>query len=192
LEEEGAVSERVARYVISVLTRDHVGIIADITGILYKLGGNLEALSQTVVWDWFTMILCGAFPREVSATRIKEALEADGRTQAVVQAYGEARSDDRAAGDPFVITMVGGDQPGLIWRLAQCCAEKGINIEDVWNEVREGQFVIILKVSVPKSIDTKLLRHDLEAAVSALGVTVRLQHQDVFTATNSLEVHTRR
>jgi glycine cleavage system transcriptional repressor len=185
------VPQTSARYVISILSRDHVGIIADVTGRLYELGGNLAALSQTVVWDWFTMILCGDFPAEVSAGAIKEALEAGGDIHAIVEPFGGPLATGRSAGDPYVISVDGRDQPGLVWRLARCCAERAINIEDVWNEVRQDQFVIILKVTVPKSVDPRLLRYQLEEAVEGLGVTISLQHQDIFTATNSLEVHTR-
>ncbi|MDD1762980.1 MAG: ACT domain-containing protein, partial [Methanothrix sp.] len=56
-----------AHYVVSVVARDRVGIIADVSQTLYDLGANLEALSQTVVWEWFTMIICAAFPEHVKA-----------------------------------------------------------------------------------------------------------------------------
>ncbi|HEO69757.1 MAG TPA: ACT domain-containing protein, partial [Candidatus Hydrogenedentes bacterium] len=61
------MTERNTRYVISVLARDHVGIIADVTGALFEHGGNIEALSQTVVGEWFTMIVRAAFPADVAA-----------------------------------------------------------------------------------------------------------------------------
>ena len=73
-----------SRYVINVVTRDQVGIIANVSDALFRLGGNLEALSQTVVWGWFTMIVCGEFPRRVSAKEIKEAVESSGDYRAIV------------------------------------------------------------------------------------------------------------
>jgi len=91
-----------------------------------------------------------------------------------------------------VVTAVGADKPGIVWRLARIFADKGINIADVWNEVRDGQFVIIFHVTVPATVDARDMRYDLEHSGGELGISVMVQHQDVFTATTSLSVHTRR
>ena len=186
------MSHRTARYVISVLARDRVGIIADVSAALYALDANLEALSQTVVWDWFTMIVCAAFPPEVTAEAIQEAVEAAGGFRAIVVPSEEREGAPPAEGEPFVVTAIGSDKPGIVKRLTQCFAACGVNIEDVWNEVRDEQFIVIFHVTVPRTVDPKELRHELAEAANELGMTTRLQHQDIFTATNSLSVHTKR
>ncbi len=180
------------RYVINVVVEDRVGIIADITEALYRLGGNLEALSQTVVWGWFTMILCGIFPEKVTAGQIKEGIEKNVGFHATVLPHTALRPGSVVVGDPFVVTVIGKDKPGIVTALTRCFAERGINIEDVWNEVQDGQFIVIFKLTVPKRVDPKELRYELDGLAEKLAVQVRLQHQDVFTATNSLSVHTRR
>jgi len=187
-----AVSEPVVRYIINVVARDRTGIIADVSAALFALGGNLEALSQTVVWGWFTMIICGAFPQGVSAATIKDAIEESGDFTATVLPAGDAPPDASVEGEPFVATVVGDDKPGIVRRLTQCFAEKGINIDDVWNEVREDRFIVIFHVTLPAHVDPKDVRYDLERAAEEVGVSLKLQHQDIFTATNSLSVHTRR
>ncbi|MCP4639921.1 MAG: ACT domain-containing protein [bacterium] len=181
-----------ARFVVNVVARDRVGIIADVTEALYQLGANLEALSQTVVWDWFTMILCGAFPEDMTAERIKESLETSGEFLATVLPYGEAPPPKQTDGEPFVVTAAGEDKAGIVRRLTRCFAEKGINVEDVWNEVRNEKFIVIFHVTLSPHVDPKDARYDLEKAAEDVGVTITLQHQDIFTATNSLEVHTKR
>ncbi len=192
IQEGETVCERPARYVISVMAQDHVGIIADVTAALYDLGGNLEALSQTIVHGWFTMILCAAFPAGVDKNAVKAAFESLSRCQVLVNEAFDAAPAPAVAGDPYVVTVIGEDRPGIVRRLTRCFAEKGINIEDVWNEVKENRFVVILSVVVPPDIDPKDLRYDLEQAADELDVSLRLQHQDVFTATNSLAMHTKR
>ena len=67
----------------------------------------------------------------------------------------------------------------------------GINIDDVWNEVRDDQFIIIFRLTVPKDVDRREVRYELDQMAQELDVSVTLQHQDIFTATNSLAVHTR-
>lgn len=185
-------TERPLRYVVNVVARDQVGIVASVSEALYELGGNLEALSQTVVWNWFTMIICGSFPEGVSAEQIRQAVEAAGDFSAMVLPFGEPETKRPVLGEPFVVTAAGEDQPGIVRRLTRCFAEKGINIEDVWNEVRDGQFIVIFHVTVPPDVDPKDVRHEVEQVGKEVGVTITLQHQDIFTATNSLEVHTKR
>ena len=136
-------AQRPLRYVVNVVARDRVGIVAQVSEALYELGGNLEALSQTVVWNWFTMIICGAFPEGVSAEQIRDAVEKAGDFSATVLPFGEPEPGRPVSGEPFVVTAAGRDQPGIVRRLTRCFAGKGINLEDVWNEVRDGQFIVI-------------------------------------------------
>ena len=180
------------RYAISVTTRDRVGIIADVSEALYELGGNLEALSQTVVWGWFTMIVCGAFPEGTTPEQVKQAVESAGDFIATVLPSYDAPTPRAVEGEPFVVTVVGSDKPGIVWRLTRCFAETGINIEDVWDEVRDGDIVVIFHVTVPPQVDRKELRYDLDQVGKELDLSVMLQHQDIFTATNALSMPSRR
>lgn len=186
------MTQELQRYVVSVLARDRAGIIADVSDALFGLGANLEALSQTVVWDWFTMIVCGAFPPEVTADQVRQAVESAGGFSATVLPFGEMAQAAGHPGEPYVVTASGEDRPGIVRTLTQCFASKGINIEDVWNEVRDGRFIVIFHVTVPPHVDPGDARYELDAAGADAGVSVTLQHQDIFTATNSLDVHTKR
>ena len=60
-------------YMISVMSHDRVGIIADVTGAIKSLHGNLEDLSQTVMKGYFTMLLLATFqtgPRRRPCARL--------------------------------------------------------------------------------------------------------------------------
>jgi glycine cleavage system transcriptional repressor len=186
------VGEQNARYVVNVLTRDHVGIIANVSEALYALDGNLEALSQTVVWGWFTMVICGTFPEKVSAEDIRTAIESKGDYRATVLPHSGGVADDEVEGEPFVVTVVGDDKPGIVRKLTACFAAKEINIDDVWFEVHGGQFIVIFHVTMPPHVDPADARYELDRAAEELGVSLILQHQDIFTATNSISVHTKR
>lgn len=186
------MADSTVRYAISVITRDRVAVIADITGVLFELGANLDALSQTVVWGWFTMIICGTFPAGVSPERIKKAVEASEDCTATVLPFEPSQARKAVQGEPFVVTAVGEDKPGIVHALTGCFAQRGINIEDVWNEVRDSRFIIIFHVTMPAEQDAKDVRYELEALAQQLGVSIMLQHQDIFTATNSLSIHSKK
>lgn len=43
--------------IISVIGKDRPGIIAKVSGKLFELNVNIEDISQTIVQDYFTMIM---------------------------------------------------------------------------------------------------------------------------------------
>ena len=179
-------------YVISILSPDRLGIVADAAGIVRDLGGNVLAASQTIMQGWFTMLVTATFPAGTARECVEEALASLGDFHVFVsQADGGGR-EKAPNGEPFIMTAVGADRPGIVWRLSQCCADKRVNIDDVWNEVRDGRFIIIFHLTVPRDVDPKDFRYDLERAAQDLGVALTMQHQDIFTATNSLQVHAQR
>ena len=75
--------------IVTVIGRDRVGIIADVSRILAEQGVNVLDISQTVLQEYFTMIMlvdasaCRAPFAELTALlrRKGEALELDIRAQ---------------------------------------------------------------------------------------------------------------
>ena len=45
------------RVIVTVIGKDHVGIIADVTALLAQYGVNVLDISQTVLQEYFTMIM---------------------------------------------------------------------------------------------------------------------------------------
>lgn len=45
------------RAIVTVIGKDHVGIIADVTALLAQYGLNVLDISQTVLQEYFTMIM---------------------------------------------------------------------------------------------------------------------------------------
>lgn len=179
-------------FLISVLCPDRRGVIADVADVIYALGGNLEATSQTIMQGWFTMLVAAGFPAGTTREQIEKQLRAAAAFDVTVRRADESPETAPVEGEPFIITCVGDDKPGIVRRLARCCAERDVNIDDVWNEVRDHRFITLFHITLPRHLDAKDFRYELGHAADDLGITLTLQHQDVFTATNSLEVHTRR
>jgi len=45
------------RAIVSVIGKDKLGIIAKVSGRLFELGVNIEDISQTIMQNYFTMIM---------------------------------------------------------------------------------------------------------------------------------------
>ena len=73
-------------------------------------------------------------------------------------------------------------------RFSQYLAGKDINIVDLYGDRKGDDFVLIGQLQIPKQWDIRMLQTDLELMGEELGFTVRLQHENVFVATNQLRL----
>ena len=87
-----------------------------------------------------------------------------------------------------MISAFGEDQPGIVRRFSQYLAGKDINIVDLYGDRNGTQFVLIGQVEVPARWDVRMMQTDLQQIGQELGFTVKLQHENVFVATNQLRL----
>ncbi|MFC4550171.1 MULTISPECIES: formyltetrahydrofolate deformylase [Halorussus] len=74
------------------------------------------------------------------------------------------------------ITVIGDDDTGLIAQVTSLLFERGINIEDLDQAVREGLFRMTMRVDTAEMVTTKeKLRDDLHELGRELGVDVRVR-----------------
>jgi len=180
-------------YVLDVVSDDHPGIVAAVSGAVESLGGNIDSCSQTVLGGYFTLIMIVSLPEPVATEqlgeRVRRAGAASSEFQVLVQPVLPVKRfspDDQF--DRFVITAFGKDQPGIVRRFSQYLAGKDINITDLYGDRRGEDFVLIGQLEVPTQWDIRMLQADLEQMGSELGFAVKLQHENIFVATNQLRL----
>ena len=84
-----------------------------------------------------------------------------------------------------VITVVGKDKPGIIAAVSSSLAERSVNILDISQTIMQTFFTMIALVDLAAmEIDLRQLRDELDVVAARVGVTITLQHEDVFTAMN--------
>ncbi len=82
-----------------------------------------------------------------------------------------------------IVTVIGKDKTGIISAVSGALAERNINIEDISQTVLQDNFVMIMLVDTENStVPFDKLGESLQSAVSHLGVTVHVQHEDLFNA----------
>jgi len=180
-------------YVLNVMSDDHPGIVAAVTGAVESLGGNIDACSQTVLGGYFTLIMIVSLPERIEperlADQVRQAESSGSQYQVVVR---HAPPEDAFApsepSDRFVITAFGTDQPGIVRRFSRYLAGKDVNIVDLYGDRRGDEFVLIGQLEVPTRWDIRMLQADLEQMGQELDFTVKLQHENVFVATNQLRL----
>ncbi len=180
-------------YVLDVMSDDHPGIVAAVTSAVEFLGGNIDACSQTVLGGYFTLIMIVSLPEPIQpeelAERVGSAETAGSAYQVMARpAFSSSGFSPQEPLDRFVITAFGRDQPGIVRRFSQYLAGKDINIVDLYGDRSAEEFVLIGQLEVPARWDIRMLQADLEQMGQELGFTVKLQHENVFVATNELRL----
>lgn len=86
-----------------------------------------------------------------------------------------------------IITTTGKDRVGIIAGVAGAAAERGLNIVDVSQTLMDNFFTMIMRVALPEGgVDMGELSQQLSAAGNELGVVVRIQSENLFTAMNEI------
>jgi len=180
-------------YVLNVMADDRPGIVAAVSGVIVALGGNIDACSQTVLGGYFTQILVVSFPQTVGAqdlvARIQKAAPPGGALEVAARPYvAPAAPVGHVPTERFVITALGKDKPGIIHRFSQYLAGKDINVVDLYWDCAGEDFVLTAQVEIPKRWEIGMLQADLDEIGHEEGFNVRLQHENIFVATNQLRL----
>ena len=176
-------------FVLNVMAEDRPGIVSAVSRAVAGQGGNIDSCSQTVLAGYFTLIMLVSFPAETTIQRLAEAVAGPAGEnrgfQVLVRPFEPEKVRPAVSeGENFVITAFGPDHEGILNPFASLLANKGININDLYVDNQADQFVLIGQVRVPPNWDLQMLQADLEELAREAGYTVRIQHENVFVATN--------
>lgn len=177
-------------FIISVMSRDRVGIVADVTACLSSLRGNLEDLSQTVIRGYFTMILLATFEESLGREEIRRALlavESLAGVEIGVCDYLDSPGAVRVESDElYMLTAIGQDRIGLVAAITAYLREHDINIVDLATACNQGEYTMILLLQIPAAIDISKLKSSLKVTLEPLQMSVEIRHHALFRKTNEI------
>jgi glycine cleavage system transcriptional repressor len=174
--------------VLTGVGRDRVGIVAELTQVLYDLGCNLLDSSMTLLRGEFALIVMAELPEGVSVENLEQNLsfiEQQLGMKIHARALSEAEvhaSEAPDAANPFIVSVYGADRPGIVAKVTRALAEQKINITDVQTQRTTGNnkiFVMILEVTAPGGISAASLKQNLGATAAELGIDISVQALDV-------------
>jgi predicted amino acid-binding ACT domain protein len=179
------------QFVISIMTRDRVGIIADVTAVIQRLRGNLADLSQTVQGGYFTMLVAASFPETVKEEDIRlqfRALDDEEPFEVGIKAAQPSESEPEAAMNKrkYVLTVTGPDRVGFVALVSECLRKHHINIEDLTTTVTDGHYFMALQLNLPAAVSLAELKENLQLILPEIKAKFVLQHYDIFKATNEI------
>jgi glycine cleavage system transcriptional repressor len=161
---------RVTLHAITVIGHDRPGIIAETTAALAGLGLNLEDSTMTLLRGHFAMMLISA--GDLTAPEVEKTLAglaADGSLMVSVREIPEEREHE-AVGASYVLTVHGGDRPGIVSAVASEVAQAGGNITDLTTRLAGELYLLVAEVDLPGGVDVAGLQGSLDAVAGDLGV----------------------
>lgn len=171
--------DNVVSVLVSASGEDRPGIVAAVTRVLYELGCNLEDSAMTRLEGAFAMLVIARVDREkLSALEAQFARVGHdlGLSFHVKQMSAAEAVRPVEGGVPFIISLYGADRPGLVYRVAELLAERGVNISDVETHRSEGEgrgplYQLVLEVELPSGVDSD----DLMKRLHALGKEMHVE-----------------
>lgn len=170
---------------ITVTGPDRSGIIAGLTGAIFKAGGNLEDASMTILEGEFAMILIACLEKG-ARKRLQGDLEQLSRSKKLTVAVKEikgrlVRGEKHKRGtEPYVISVYGKDRAGIVYRVSQLLGDQGLNITDLNSRIMgrgsKSVYALILEVDLPKKSGAiAKLNRAFDRLAKKLNVTITLK-----------------
>jgi len=86
-----------------------------------------------------------------------------------------------------VITVIGKDKIGIIYNVTEILAQSGVNILDISQTILQDFFTMAMLVDISNSkISLEELKHLLYKRGSDIGVSIKIQHEDIFNSMHNL------
>lgn len=162
-------------HAVTVLGHDRPGIIAETTAGLAGLGLNIEDSTMTLLRGHFAMmLLCrGA----ASGEQIEAALAslAEGGDLDVSVRPVTDRPTPAAGGTAWVLTVHGGDRPGIVSEVVRQVAEAGGNITDLTTRLAGELYLLVAELDLPTGADVAGVESAIRGAAERVGVSATLR-----------------
>lgn len=85
-----------------------------------------------------------------------------------------------------ILTVIGKDKVGIIAGVSQKLAELEINILDVSQTIMDDYFTMMMMLTMDKSSDFEKIRKELNQVGESLGVSIKVQNEEIFNAMHKL------
>lgn len=176
---------------LTALGRDRPGLVADISGAVTDLGGNIIHVEQSAIFGLFSMVMLvepADLPPGLDLYRFAYELGLRGRefgldvAAEVVQRDAALRSKDVR-----VVTIVGSDKPGVMTAITRTVADAKANIERMHHVAQGDLMAFELWIDV-RATDFDKLRHALRRTCERVGVDAVIQPHSMFRTAKRLVV----
>ena len=86
-----------------------------------------------------------------------------------------------------IVTVIGKDKSGIIAKVSTKLADNNANIEDISQTIVQGNFTMIMLCDLSNcKLSLKDLASELNELGKEIGVSIHVQHEDIFSAMHTI------
>jgi len=171
-------------YVVSVIGEDQVGLVSDVTQLIYQEGLNIIDIEQTVIHSQFTMVLLlQPIQRRFQPNLLRRSLHQLAKkrsmniTMTPLHEFRGLRLAEMKRS--YVLTILGTDRPGVVMAFSSILSRHHCNIERI-KMIARGEFLGMEMWVDLREADLSSLRADLSDAGGRTGMDFILQPESTF------------
>ena len=167
------------RFIMTAFGKDRPGFIADVSGLVYESGCNLEDSTMTSLSDEFAMIFLVEGPeegpgRESLEERLSKGcrrLEKEKGISAFVRPVTSERQKSRRPTTSETLHVEGLDQAGIVYRISRYLANRDVNILHFASRMNRSPETgaVIYTIDIQIDLPRGLTREDLEEGLTQIG-----------------------
>jgi len=173
-------------YALSAIGQDRPGIVAEVSGLIYECGGNLEDSSMARLGEQFALLILlsgtGVEFQYRLSTGLKR-LEWEKHLSAFLTPVEdpEGKSGDQEITELFELSTTGLDRMGIVYQVSRLLADQGINIADMHTKAtpspESGTPIFTMKIllEVPTKISPQELLQKLNRLGEGLAIDICLR-----------------
>lgn len=173
-------------FILSAIGKDRPGIVADVSGVIYECGGNIEDSSMSLLRNHFALLLLFSTDREEVNQKLSsdlKRLEQEKNLSVFFSpvTFEHAHPEVKRECDHFKITTSGIDHAGIVFKVCRLLADREVNIIDMKTQrltsAESGTpfFEMDMDVEVPRSISEEGLRNQLHRLANELVIDLVLK-----------------
>src|SRR3989339_553210 len=146
------------KFIVFVIGEDQPGIVAGVSEVLYKDRFNIEDSSMSILEKHFAMILIISSKGKQRIPQLKSKFKKISEKLNLsisIKRFSEVEKEKDLAktAKPYIITLIGADHIGIVYRVTKLIADEKINITDVRTEIigdkKSPVYTMILEIEIP-------------------------------------------
>ncbi len=171
------------RYIMTAFGKDRVGIVADVTRLLFDSDCNLEDTSMSMLADEFTLtLLFSCNHPQIEEQLLKECrrLEMDKGISAFVRPLQEQSQKNHKGFKTCSLHIEGLDQAGIVYKTSQFLADRKLNIIHLDSTAKASPqsgaaiYSMDIHIQVPEEIPLDQVEEELSQLADELHVDVSM------------------
>jgi glycine cleavage system regulatory protein len=168
--------------VVTVIGKDRPGLVELVSAVVEEHGGDWVESRMSRLAGEFAGILRVSVPAAQADTLSKalEGLRSEGLRVVVERGVEETVEE----GHLIVLELIGSDRPGIVHKISEALAARGVNVEELNTECDgapwsgDTLFKAMARLRAPRALDLDQLRESLEGIAGDLMVDISIGEID--------------